>query len=163
MLKNSNPNFIIFANFMLMIAWHLVILLLCRILPSNFFSSNKFIYKPRKWEKNGNFYVRVLKIKKWKDKLPQFVAKEGFSKKNLNTSDISKEYLERFILETCRAEWNHLMCCMYGVVSFFINYQFYAILFSIIPIAANLPFLVIQRFNRLRLVKLADKKVIFNN
>lgn len=145
-----------------MVLWHLIVLLACRTLPRTFFDSNRFLYKPHKWEQNGKFYIRCLKIKKWKDRLPQYVAKGGFSKRTLKSiKEIDKEYMDIFILETCRAEWNHFFCSLYFILSFIINKWPYSLIFSIIPIAANLPFLIIQRYNRLRLIKF-HKKVTCN-
>jgi len=155
MLRDFAPEKIILINFLLMIMWHLIILFICMNLASSFFDYRKRMYIVRKWERNGGFYINVLKIKKWKDSLPQFVSKKGFSKRSLKSfSELNKEYLERFIIETCRAEWNHFMCCMYWIISFCINSTFYAIIFSLIPVLANLPFLFIQRFNRIRLLRL---------
>ena len=122
-----------------------------------FFNHERFIYSIKPWETDGNFYIKVLKIKKWKDKLPQFVTKNGFSKRSLSKR-LDREYIEKFMFETCRAEWNHLMCCMYFIISFFINTWVNAIIFSVVPIVVNLPFLFIQRFNRIRLYKLLNRK-----
>ena len=155
MLCGFTPGKVVLINFFLMLAWHLIILVICMNLSTSFFNPKKQMYTTRNWEKNGSFYINVLKIKKWKDKLPQFVAKKGFSKRSLKSlTRINNEYIERFIVETCRAEWNHFMCSMYWVISFCINSTLYAILFSLIPILVNLPFLFIQRFNRIRLLKL---------
>ena len=159
-LKTNNTQQIILINMLIIIFWHLIVLFASRnIKCKSFFSPKKFIYIPKKWEENGNFYVKKLKIKKWKDKLPQYVAKNGFSKKNLRSlTKLSPEYIERFILETCIAEWNHVMCCMYFIVSFIINSSFYyGIIFSLIPIVANVPFVFIQRYNRIRLLKLKHR------
>lgn len=162
-LKTNNTQQIILINMLIIIFWHLIVLFASRnIKCKSFFSPKKFIYIPKKWEENGNFYVKKLKIKKWKDKLPQYVAKNGFSKKNLRSlTKLSPEYIERFILETCIAEWNHVMCCMYFIVSFIINSSFYyGIIFSLIPIVANVPFVFIQRYNRIRLLKLKHRSKI---
>lgn len=158
LLDNLNKFDIIVVNFLLMITWHLVILIICMSLPRSFFEPTKRLYLTRKWEKNGNLYVKTLKIKKWKDCLPQFVAKGGFSKKHLPSSkDFDENYIHVFISETCRAEWNHLMCSMYFIISFLINSIQNAIIFSLIPIFCNLPFLIIQRYNRIRLLKLEKR------
>ncbi|MBQ2671315.1 MAG: hypothetical protein IJG00_00660 [Clostridia bacterium] len=161
-LKTINTGQIILINMLLIILWHLIVLFACRSIKNKaFFSPKKFLYVPRKWEASGNFYVKNLKIKKWKDKLPQYVAKNGFSKKNLQSlTKLSPEYIDRFILETCRAEWNHVICCMYFVISFVINPFYYAVIFSLIPIIANIPFIFIQRYNRIRLLKLKRKAKI---
>lgn len=159
MQNNSEPS-IIFTNVILMIFWHLIILFFSVKLDISFFDPNKPLYSVRPWERNGKFYTEILKIKSWKDKLPQYVSKNGFSKRSMNLN-FDKEYIERFILETCRAEWNHLMCCMYFFISFLINSFKYAFIFSIIPVLANLPFLLVQRFNRIRLNRLLKKS--YNN
>lgn len=147
---------IIFMNLLLMIFWHLIVLILSMNLNPAFFNPKRGIYQERKWENGGRFYANALKIKKWKDKLPQFVSKNGFSKRSLK-GKIDKQYVEKFIFETCRAEWNHMMGCMYFIISFCVNSQPYAMIFSLISIAGNLPFLCIQRFNRIRLCKLAKR------
>lgn len=147
-------------NFALMIVWHMLTLVLCINISSRFFSPKRFLYLQQRWEKNGAFYVKTLHIKKWKDYLPQYVAKDGFSKKKLK-QDAQKDlqYINMFIIETCRAEWNHVVCCMYWIVSFFVNSFCYAVIFSLIPVLANLPFIAIQRYNRIRLQKLVDKRI----
>ncbi len=144
-----------FLNFIFMLTWHIVTLIICRCLNTSYFNPKKHLYKQKKWEKNNKFYVKFLKIKKWKDHLPQFISKKGFSKKALvKQSGRSKEYLNRFIIETCRAEWNHMVCCFYFTVSFFINSFLYGLIFSLVPIICNLPYIAIQRYNRIRLQKL---------
>ena len=149
---------IILINFVLMIFWHLIVLVICRSLPRSFFNCKRFSYRPHKWEQNGKFYVKWLKIKKWKDRLPQYVATGGFSKRRLESFEkINKEYIGMFISETCRAEWNHYACSLYFIVSLLINDWPYSLIFSLIPVIANLPFFLIQRYNRLRLMKFSKK------
>ncbi len=155
MLNKISHVKIIIMNFVLLIVWHIVILVLSRMIRDSYFSPKKSMYIERKWEDRGRFYINILKIKKWKDKLPQYVPKNGFSKRNLEKiSKLNKKYIDKFIAETCRAEWNHFMCCMYWVVAVFVNSGFYVFLFSCISIVINLPFLFIQRFNRIRLNKI---------
>ena len=156
MLGSDNGD-IVFLNLLLMIFWHLIVLILSVYLSCSIFSPSRWLYRPRKWEAGGDFYKNVFKIKKWKDRLPQYVSKNGFSKRSLK-GKLSKEYIEKFITETCRAEWNHLMGCMYAVVSFLINPEPYSVIFAVLPVVLNLPFLVIQRYNRVRLCKLANRR-----
>ncbi len=149
---------VVLLNITLMIFWHLLVLMVCRVLPNSFFDSSHFMYKARDWERGGKFYVKWLKIKKWKDHLPQYVARGGFSKRSLDPSrKMDKKYVETFITEICRAEWNHFVCSCYFVISFLINTRLFAIVFSLIPIVANFPFLIIQRYNRLRFMRLYKK------
>lgn len=148
-------------NFSLMVLWQFLVLIVCQRLNEKTFDYRKNIYKSKKFENNGKFYVKYLKIKKWKDKLPQYVSKNGFSKRNINLKQVGdKKYFEKFLIETCRAEWNHLVCCMYAVISLLINKFPFSMIFSIIPVMANLPFLVIQRYNRIRFLNLNSKKSV---
>lgn len=157
-LTDLNNSTVIVINLILIIIWHLAILIICMNLPRSFFNVNKRLYSIKNWEKNGNLYIKNFKIKKWKDYLPQFVAKGGFSKKHLpSMKKLDHHYIKVFISETCRAEWNHLMCSMYFVISFCINSLENAVIFSVIPIIFNFPFLIIQRYNRIRLIKLQKK------
>lgn len=155
--SHSNIN-IILINILLMVFYHLAVLWLCKNLNSKFFDPNRLLYKTNKWENKGLFYIKYLKIKKWKDYLPQYVSKNGFSKKNLmSVTKLDTKYISNFILETCRAEWNHFVCSLYFLISFTINPMPYAVVFSVIPVAINLPFIIIQRYNRIRLKKLTAK------
>ncbi|MGN1043831.1 MAG: hypothetical protein ACI4PR_03390 [Acutalibacteraceae bacterium] len=158
--SHSNIN-IILINVLLMVFYHLAVLWLCKNLDSKFFDSERMLYRTRSWEKNGFFYIKYLKIKKWKDYLPQYISKNGFSKKNLlSITKLETKYIDNFILETCRAEWNHFVCCLYFIISFTINPMPYAVIFSAIPIVINAPFIIIQRYNRIRLKKLTAKSKI---
>lgn len=121
------------------------------------FNPGKRYYRPKPFEKNGRFYAKNLHIKKWKDFLPQYIGKNGFSKRHLIGDSI--EYLDLFISETCRAEWNHVLCCLYAIIPPFINSLGVGLLFSALAILTNLPFVLIQRYNRFRLQEVRDKKL----
>ena len=155
MLSGESVFRVVFLNFIFMLMWHIATFVICRCLSRPFFNPEKFLYNQKKWENNGSFYVNILKIKRWKDYLPQFVSKNGFSKRSLKkNSELCYEYINMFIVETCRAEWNHIVCCFYFTFSFFVNSFFYGLIFSLVPIIANLPFIAIQRYNRIRLRRL---------
>lgn len=157
-LSNQSPQYIWAVNTVFILIWHAIVWFFCVRADASFFDPSKPIYKIHNWEVENSFYTKKLKIKKWKDKLPQYIAKNGFSKKQLkNISEMEPTYIQKFISETCRGEWDHLMCCAYVPVSFWINPLPYAILFSCIVVFCNLPFIAIQRYNRLRLLRLYKK------
>ncbi len=139
-------------NILLGCIWHFITFIVCVSVDTSFFNAEKKLYQPHKWEKDGKFYNDVLKINKWKDILPQHIGKDGFSKDHLD--DTSVPYLDEFIMETCRAEWNHTANCMYAVILFIINNFLMAFALTIVLFLLNLPFAVIQRYNRFRLQKL---------
>lgn len=143
---------VMIVNIMLAAIWHFCSYIFCISVDTKFFDPEKKIYRPKKWERGGRFYSDVLKIGKWKDILPQHIGKDGFSKDHLD--DVSVEYLNEFIMETCRAEWNHTINCILFVLLIIINELLTAICLSILLLIGNLPFVVIQRYNRFRLQKL---------
>lgn len=149
MLKNSNPLNILFWNIALAACWHVLVFIACVRLPRRFFNSERKRYQPRQWEKGGRWYKDHLKIQLWKDKVPQFIAKDGFSKSHITS--LSLEYLDEFILETCRGEWMHLTNCLCALVVLIINPFPINFVFAFLILLGNLPFALIQRYNRFRL------------
>ena len=168
MLKGQPVSLVLTVNAFLCALWHYAVYFLCVIKKSRSFSPERKLYKPRKWERDGRFYYDVLKINRWKDLLPQHTGKNGFSKDHLD--DVSIEYIDRFIMETCRGEWDHKMNCLFVIVLLSINDLFWGALISVLLIAGNLPFILIQRYNRMRLQRLralilkkAEKQALKNH
>lgn len=139
-------------NILLGAVWHYATFFLCVFKNTAAFSPERKMFQPHKWEKDGRFYADALKINKWKDSMPQHIGKDGFSKDHLD--DISLDYIDRFIMETCRGEWNHKMNCLFFIILLIINNLWMGIFLSLCLFIGNLPFVFIQRYNRLRLQKL---------
>ena len=70
---------------------------------------------------------------------------------------ITLSYLDRFIMETCRGEWDHWMCCLYAIISLIINPFWIGLILGILVLLGNLPFIAIQRYNRFRLQTLRKR------
>lgn len=151
---------IFMKNIIIMGAWHLLVLFTCIYINKKLFNPNRRMYKPYKWEKNGLWYKKHLHINKWKDLLPQHIGKDGFSKEHLIS--VTPEYFDEFIMETCRAEWNHTLSCLCIIFTFILNSFWTALCLSIIPLICNLPFIAIQRYNRFRL-QILKSKIIKRN
>lgn len=155
LLRDAN-GFVIFAvNFVLCVIWHFIVLFACIHINAKAFDSNRLLYREHKWERNGKWYVKYLKINEWKDILPQRIGSDGFSKAHFTGK--SKEYMDRFILETCRGEWNHTFNCAYALIAVAISPPLYGIIFGFLTVLVNLPFIAIQRYNRIRLLKIRTK------
>lgn len=153
MLKEQPTINAFIINFILGVIWHYAVLFVCISIDDSAFEPTKRMYRVRKWENDGKFYADVLKINKWKDFLPQHVGKDGFSKEHID--DVSIEYLDKFILETCRGEWNHRMNCVFAIFLFTINgVTNVSVILAAADIFGNIPFLMIQRYNRFRLQRL---------
>ena len=155
MLENENVFVIICWNIILILAWDFIVFFLFKTLNEDQLDYKKYMYKIKYWEYKGVWYNKRLKIRVWKDFLPQYVSKNGFSKKNLN--NLSLSYINQFILETCRAEWAHKNCMWIAILLIFINKFIIGITFFIVVLLINFPYICIQRYNRIRLIKLKEK------
>ena len=76
------------------------------------FEPDSPLFRRREWEKNGRIYEKILKVRRWKDHLPDWggIFAGGFSKGRLRSGDHG--YLRRFVIESCRGEAVHwaVMC-----------------------------------------------------
>jgi len=130
---------------------HMGIVSLVLRIPARRFHTDGVLFRQRQFEKNGLFYLKYFKIKQWKKYAPDgaaFSKKRGFPKKKLK--EVGSIYLNRFFLETCRAETAHWI--LIGVAPlFFLWNRFWVGWFMIgYAVAQNLPLIMIQRYNRIR-------------
>jgi glycosyl-4,4'-diaponeurosporenoate acyltransferase len=118
------------------------------------FDPLSWLYLKRDWEKEGRIYVTIFRVKSWKKFLPDGAAlfKGGFQKKRLRETNHS--YLIAFIKETCRAELTHWIVLLCGFLFFIWNIWWVGIIMIIYAVAANLPCIITQRFNRIRMQRL---------
>ena len=95
-------------------------------------------------------YRRWLRINRWKDKVPEAggLFRGGVSKSELPSYDDAG--LQLFVRETRRAELGHwwALCC--GPLFVLWNPPLAAALLIGYGVVVNLPFIVIQRYNRIR-------------
>jgi len=121
------------------------------------FNTGFWLYKQKKWEKEGKIYVRIFRLKKWKKRLPDGAAlfKKGFKKKHLK--ELDDVYLDDFIRETCRAEFTHWVMFLLSPVFFIWNPWYVGILMIVYAILVNVPCIIIQRYNRIRLKRVYSK------
>ncbi|WP_208029055.1 hypothetical protein [Rhabdothermincola sediminis] len=105
----------------------------------------------RGFERDGRWYERRLRIKRWKDHLPEAgdVFAGGFSKRALHGT--SPAQLRRFVAETRRAELTHWVLMALGPVFFLWNPWWLGAAMVVYAVSANVPCLLVQRYNRARL------------
>lgn len=132
---------------------HLVAAWLAIRIPDNWFGSDTWLTTPRSLETGGVLYERVLQIRRWKDRLPDGGAwfKDGFAKAALTSR--SPEYLERFIRETRRGEWTHWGMLMVLPLFGLWNSWDGLIIVAVWLVLANAPCILVQRYNRMRLIR----------
>jgi glycosyl-4,4'-diaponeurosporenoate acyltransferase len=121
--------------------------------PVAAFADDTWLYRLRDFERAGAFYERIA-IRRWKDRLPEAggLFTGGFSKRSVRTLD--RTVLERFVAETRRAEWTHWMIMSITPVFVLWNWWWVDVLMVVYALCANLPCLVVQRYNRARLSRL---------
>ncbi|MFW5779872.1 MAG: glycosyl-4,4'-diaponeurosporenoate acyltransferase [Bacillota bacterium] len=119
-------------------------------------STKKWLYKTREWEKQGVFYKKYTFVHKWKKFLPDGARffKNDFRKKHLLAAD--REYVEKFIAESCRAELAHWLGMLPFILFFVFVYWYVALIMVFYGIIVNLPCIIAQRYNRPRLKKLLN-------
>ncbi|WP_020615092.1 hypothetical protein [Paenibacillus daejeonensis] len=122
-------------------------------LPDRWFANESWLTAPRSLEYGGQLYERLLQIRRWKDRLPDGGAwfKGGFAKAVLTSRE--PEYMERFVRETRRGEWTHwgmlLALPLFGLW----NSWGGMVIVAVWLVAANLPCILVQRYNRVRLLR----------
>jgi glycosyl-4,4'-diaponeurosporenoate acyltransferase len=115
----------------------------------------------RAWRRHGRrraaFYERAFHIKQWKSLLPDGGLWVGgrFTKHTLARKDSS--YLRSFIAETWRGELCHWLAMACVPVFFLWNPWWGDVIIIAYAVLANLPCILVQRYNRLRLVQLRAK------
>ena len=128
--------------------------------PEQWFDSGSSLFRARSWERGGFLYERVFGVKRWKSFLPDGAAlfKGGFRKKHL--ADAGGAYVQRFIVETCRGEAAHWAVILCTPVFFVWNYGWANPVMVVYALSANVPCILTQRYNRLRLRVLLDKRLV---
>ncbi|MRX72272.1 hypothetical protein GJU40_08920 [Bacillus lacus] len=119
----------------------------------DFMRNFQWIYKERKWEKEGRLYERLL-IKKWKDKVPE--AARLLNIKNSRAGG-RKEKLNLYIDRTKRSEYAHWLQIPPALLFFLWNDAVIAVYMILYALIFNLPFIMIQRYNRIRFSRAVKK------
>ena len=115
------------------------------------------------FEKNGLLYEKY-KIKTWKDKLPdmsRIFTRSMPSKKLGLTFNNGKNTFDKITIlvkETCIAEIIHIFLCIIGLRCTKIWKGIGGVIVSVLYILGNLPFIMIQRYNRPRFKAVLKKR-----
>lgn len=144
----------IYMNVFIFILFSIINTVLSLKIPAVFLGFKKWLFKERAWEEGGIVYQRVFKVKNWKNKSPELsdIIKTIFTRKRIEIYD--KDYLHKYLIESCRAELTH-----WGII--FSSFLF--VLWSSVPrtsvmiiiaLVLNLPYVIIQRYNRPRIINL---------
>lgn len=118
--------------------------------PLKNFNPEMWIFRIWPWE-SRRLYERVLLIQKWKPLLPDGarLSRKGFRKRSLANKDPA--YLERFRIETIRAEATHWLAIPPFLLFFLWNIPSVAVWMPVYAIVINMPCIAVQRYNRIRI------------
>lgn len=133
-------------------AYHLIIRLVIGnigevcLSPKNL-NPNKRRFQSKNFEKK---LYKLLRVKRWKRLFPTY---------DPNKFSLRARSIDELIFESCKAEIIHLLCAVAGFVSLIFSIWFGSfavfLITSIVGGLYDMCFVVIQRFNRPRLQKLA--------
>lgn len=129
-----------------------------RILPKRWLVPQKGVFQCFHVERNGKLY-EDMGIKKWQKKVPDMSRILPFMMPPKNLMGDYEKRLPVMIMETCKAELTHGLLCLTGLPALWILpgaggvcvYILYVVVF-------NLPYILIQRYNRPRLIRLYEKQ-----
>lgn len=125
-------------------------------LPRGWFESGSFPYRCMAWEKRGAVYER-LGVRRWKDKMPDMSRiMPNMLPKRLRAKGRAGE-ADDLIRETCVAELTHVMLCIAGLGCMWLWPGPGGAAAAAVWALGNLPYIIIQRYNRPRLARLSAR------
>lgn len=123
--------------------------LIALAVPDAWYQKKHRLFRLRRFEKEGVFYERVFHISRWKPYLP-----DGGTYKKKHLKDLSPKGLEKFIIESKRAELSHVLG-LYPFVFFVLFTPWYVWpILLVYALLVNLPCWMAQRYNRPRAERL---------
>lgn len=128
-----------------------------RAAPKHWFCYDRFPYKCMTFEQGGKIYDRI-RIRQWLHKVPDMsrICKRMPAKKL--TGKLAPENLLTMIRETCVAECIHGILNITGLGCFLLwDSTWCAVLYGAYVLLGNIPFMLIQRHTRPRLVRILHR------
>ena len=122
-------------------------------LPLRWFDHRKKCFHIFKWERK--FYEKI-KIKKWKDHIPELGTLANF-RKNKVLEPNNNIYVQKFLTECCYGEMIHFLSIIFGILIIFIAPKYFLLLgFPVVVANALMNYLsfAILRYTRPKLSQL---------
>ncbi len=123
-------------------------------LPIELFDPEKKWFQTKPWEKGGEIYQKIFRVKSWKKWIPSGAALYRGAYEIKHITEYSVENVRLWVKESCRSEFCHIVMILPGFLFFLWNsveagmwMVAYAFLNNLIPI-------VMQRYNRPRVNRL---------
>ena len=141
-------------------AWaffHLLISFIMESVPARYFRQDTFFLQSLSWEENGELWERLFHVKRWKHLIMDgtSIIRKGFEKKRLASN--KREYLEKFLQESRRAELTHWISMLPAPIFFLWNPVWAGWIMIAYACLFNGPIIIAQRYNRPRLKKILQR------
>lgn len=125
-----------------------------RLLPKKWFNPRAFPYRAFPFEKEGLLYRRLY-IHKWQNRIPDMSRiLPGVMPRKAIVGKPDAGKLDVMLRETCVAECIHAVLCFCGFFCLHLWLGAGGIVVSVLYFLGNLPFILVQRYNRPRLLRL---------
>jgi glycosyl-4,4'-diaponeurosporenoate acyltransferase len=145
---------LIFIDFIVVVGITAIVGITAPRWPDRWLDSNR---GPLRWfapRRDGAF--RTLRVTWLARTLPELGSTfGGTSKRELPGRDAAS--LQRYLIEVRRAEWVHIASAFSFLALIPFNPWWLTVLFGVITLFGNAPFLLILRYNRLRLTRLLER------
>lgn len=157
MLVELSGVWLILLNAVVWVALHLGVAYLCCRIPIHRLDHRLWLFRTRDWEQGGSAYQTVLRIRKWKSLLPSGGPTLGadFSLAHVESHD--RAYLQRWVTESCRAEITHWLVIVPVALFVLWNPPVGVAANVVYAVAANVPCILAQRYNRPRVLAILDR------
>ena len=128
-------------------------------LPRRWFAGGRFPYACYKWEKQGKLYTRIG-VDRWKTLVPDMSRiLPDMVKKQVTPTAVTAAQAAVLVQETCVAECVHCWLVVLSVGMLFLWKSVWSwALWLVYNLLGNVSFILIQRYNRPRLLRLAEKE-----
>ena len=125
-------------------------------LPRRWFTETRFPFRCFRFEREGEIYA-ALGIKRWKNRLPDMsrYMKDMLPKRVDRKA--SSAQVENLIRETCVAEFIHGLLAVLSFGVCFAWKRKTGLIVAMLGVIGNIPFILIQRYNRPHLLRLRDR------
>ena len=139
------------------LSWSLLVGALANRAPASWLDGGHWFWR-RPWRESCQGFERRLAIRRWKRWLPDAgnALPQGVAKADLVGHD--RADLELLVLETRRAELVHLLLWPFWIVTSSWLAPAGVVLNLLFACVFNLPCIWIQRYNRLRLIRLLERR-----
>lgn len=128
----------------------------CTHWPDSWLRSDPFPLRLYAWESAERY--RRLWVTTLARRLPEAGSTfGGHSKKQLFGSDADSR--ERYLMEVRRGEWVHQLSCLGALTLFLFNPWWQALGFVSVTVLVNAGFIIVLRYNRIRLLRLRLREV----